>query len=295
MKLSAVAILFLSVASAGAGQDSLSAAKDLYAAAAYEEALSTLARLSAAPNEAPASTEIDQYRAFCLFALGRSAEAESVAETLLTKDPLLDVDARDASPRIVAMFEAVRKRVLPRVIRDEYKSARATLDRKDFAAALPALMRVRRMLDQASDVNAADETLADLGVLVDGFIELARTTVDARAEAESAAQRAAAGSIQAIDPMYDASSPEVSPPVSINQQVPPVPAALRSVVPPGRAGVLDLVIDKSGNVERAVMRDSVNAMYDKLVLAAARSWKYQPATKNGAPVRYQKSVTLTLR
>jgi len=56
MKLSAVAILFLSVASAGAAQDSLSAAKDLYAAAAYEEALSTLARLSAAPNEAAAST-----------------------------------------------------------------------------------------------------------------------------------------------------------------------------------------------------------------------------------------------
>ena len=71
MKSVAIGVAFLSIGAIGAAQDSLSAAKDLYAAAAYEEALSTLTRLSAgtAP-ESSGKSEIDEYRAFCLFALG---------------------------------------------------------------------------------------------------------------------------------------------------------------------------------------------------------------------------------
>jgi TonB family protein len=296
MKSFAVAVVCVSVASAAAAQDSLGAAKDLYAAAAYEEALSTLTRLNTAGAESSATSEIDQYRAFCLFALGRTGEAESIAEAVLTKEPLLSLDARDASPRIVAMFEAVRARILPRVIRDEYKSARTALDRKEFSDALPALEHVSRMIDAARKSGAPDDALGDLGVLVDGFTELARSTVETRAAAEQA-QRAnmSATPARAGDPLYDASSPDVSPPVVLTQQVPPVPPALRTVMARGRAGVLDIVIDKDGNVDHVAMRESVNAMYDKLVLTAARSWKYKPATKDGVPVRYQKSVTLALQ
>ena len=69
-------------ATANADQDSLDAAKDLYASAAYEEALSTLSRLSEGGVSAPAvARQVDEYRAFCLYALGRTAEAESVAES----------------------------------------------------------------------------------------------------------------------------------------------------------------------------------------------------------------------
>ena len=59
-------------------------------------------------------------KAQALAALGRTAEAQTVAETLLVKDPLLQLDANEASPRIAAMFTEVRKRVLPRVIRSQW-------------------------------------------------------------------------------------------------------------------------------------------------------------------------------
>ena len=297
MKPLALAAASLLLATTAVAQESLGAAKELYASAAYEEALSALTRLNAAAvPDSTGKSEVDEYRAFCLFALGRTAEAESVAESLLTKEPLLQLDPRDASPRIVAMFDSVRKRVLPRVIREEYKSVRAAIDRKEYAEARPGLLRVRRLLDEADRSGASDEALGDLRVLVDGFIDLTHAVAEVRAATEQATQRAsvADASAPAAEPMYDSSSRDVTAPVIVSQQVPPVPPALRPVMRTGRAGVLDLVIDAKGNVERVLMRESVNAIYDKLVLTAAQSWKYQPATKNGTPVRYQKSVVLNL-
>ena len=298
MKPLALAAASLLLATTAVAQESLGAAKELYASAAYEEALSALTRLNAAAvPDSVGKSEVDEYRAFCLFALGRTAEAESVAESLLTKEPLLQLDPRDASPRIVAMFDSVRKRVLPRVIREEYKSVRAAIDRKEYAEARPGLLHVRRLLDEADRSGASDEALGDLRVLVDGFIDLTHAVAEVRAATEQATQRTnvvAASSAPAAEPMYDSSSRDVTAPVIVSQQVPPVPPALRPVMRTGRAGVLDLVIDAKGNVERVVMRESVNAIYDKLVLTAAHSWKYQPATKNGTPVRYQKSVVLNL-
>ena len=63
-------------------EDSLRIAKDLYAAAAYEEALAMLNRLRDEAAAAEAGLAVDQYRAFCMFALGRTAEAESAQSTL---------------------------------------------------------------------------------------------------------------------------------------------------------------------------------------------------------------------
>ncbi len=80
-----------------------------------EDALSALTR---ARDGAPDVQQIDQYRTFCLFALGRTKEAETLAESIVRTDPLLKLDARDASPRIEAMFSAIQKRLLPGLIRE---------------------------------------------------------------------------------------------------------------------------------------------------------------------------------
>ena len=53
-------------------QDSLQSAKDLYASASYDDALTMLGRLRT-PDAKP---EVEQFRVFCLIALGRTAEAE---------------------------------------------------------------------------------------------------------------------------------------------------------------------------------------------------------------------------
>ena len=113
-------------------QDSLSAAKDLYASAAYEEALSTLMRLADGGSTAPdIARQVDEYRAFSLYALGRTGEAESVAESIIRKEPLTKLGAADASPRLEMMFPNVRKRLLPSLIRDRFRAARVALDRKE--------------------------------------------------------------------------------------------------------------------------------------------------------------------
>ena len=76
----AILIIGVVLVAAGAGlgaQDPLSAAKDLYASAAYEDALSTLSRMDGGSTAPEIARQVDEYRAFCLYALGRTREAES--------------------------------------------------------------------------------------------------------------------------------------------------------------------------------------------------------------------------
>src|SRR5262245_22841766 len=179
-------LVFLS-ASAASAQSTLDAAKDLYASAAYEEALTTLSKLADNASAASELRQADEYRAFCLYALGRTAEAESVAERLIRREPLARLDAADASPRLEAMFTSVQKRLLPSLIRDQYRNLRPMLDQKQFAAAEPRLAETQRMLSEAHRIGAQDEGLADLTVLIDGFLSLARAQLEARAPRPRAA------------------------------------------------------------------------------------------------------------
>ncbi len=185
-----VGALLIAAGAALTGQDLLSAAKDQYASAAYEDALSTLNRLdgSVAPDVA---RQADEYRAFCLYALGRTGEAESVAESLIRKEPLVRLEAADASPRLESMFSDVRKRLLPSLIRDRYRVARAAVDQKSFAAAEPNLADARRMIAEAEKLGVKDEGLSDLSVLVDGFLQLIKSSADQKAEQPAVAAAAA--------------------------------------------------------------------------------------------------------
>ena len=69
-------------------EDSLNAARDLYAAAAYEDALAALDRLRAGGvAKVDDNRAVDQYRAFCLLALGKSNEAAQAIEAVVSADP----------------------------------------------------------------------------------------------------------------------------------------------------------------------------------------------------------------
>src|SRR5256885_16990684 len=109
MKRFLIGLACISLAGTAAAQDPLSAARDLYASASYEEALVMLTGLRDKSAAAAMVEQVDQYRAFCLFALGRNAEAQQVAEGLISKNPMLQVDRGGASPRIAAMFADVRR------------------------------------------------------------------------------------------------------------------------------------------------------------------------------------------
>ena len=314
---------------ARADQDPLNMAKDLYASAAYEEALSTLSRLTDGRASMPGvARQADQYRAFCLYALGRVSEAESIAESLLRREPLLQLDAADASPRIEAMFVSVQKRILPGLIRERYRESRAFIDQKQYGEAEPRLADVRRLLAEAQRLGSWDEGLADLTEIVDGFLTIARSQAapaplsataatsapppsapassapaaaePPRATAAAQAPRASAGEpgVNRIEEtrIYHLEDADVRPPVVILQNAPTAPIELLTVVRAlHKQMVLTVLIDETGSVQKADVRGSIHPSYDSLLLRAARTWKYRPAMKDGVPVKYEKTVIIDVK
>ena len=55
------------------------------------------------------------------------------------------------------------------------------------------------------------------------------------------------------------------------------------------------MIDETGAVESAVMRTPVTAVYDKMALSAAKTWRYKPAMANGVPVKYRKDIVVAFK
>ena len=59
-----------------------------------------------------------------------------------------------------------------------------------------------------------------------------------------------------------------------------------------RTGKIDVVIDERGSVDEVIVTQSVNPAYDSQIVAAARTWRYRPAMKDGIPVRFVKTVVV---
>ena len=62
-----------------------------------------------------------------------------------------------------------------------------------------------------------------------------------------------------------------------------------------RQGVVEIIINEVGMVETATMTVPVNVVYNGLVMAAAKSWRYMPATVDGVAVKFRNSIQLDLR
>src|SRR5262249_44001633 len=156
-------------ATAAAGQDSIAAARDLYASAAYEDALAVLNRLPGSGRPADEARAIEQYRAFCLLALGRTSEAERAIETVVAAEPMYR-PTTDLPRRVRAAFSDARRRVLPTIIQQRYSEAKAAFDRKEFATAADGFKQVlETMNDPDAAATANQPPLSDLKMLALGF------------------------------------------------------------------------------------------------------------------------------
>ncbi len=54
------------------------------------------------------------------------------------------------------------------------------------------------------------------------------------------------------------------------------------------------MIDEQGRVINLTLRMPIHPMYDPQLLAAAREWRYKPATVDGAPVKFRKLIQITV-
>ena len=276
-------LLLMSIPRLAGAQDLLASARTQYQAAAYDEALTTLQQLAAnkASLSATDARDVEEYRFLCLLALGRKDEARTAMGIVVKSDPLYTLDAGSTPPRVVTAFTEVRRELLPQIATQLYAESKAAYDKKDTVDARAGFEQLMQML---ADPDMQGK-LSDLGTLAKGFLDLSATasTPVAAAPAQAAAP---------VDPVAKASV--VVPPVAILQNVPPIPSSLLRMTQL-KAGVLELMIDETGKVEAAKFLSPIHPVYDGMVTNAAKGWKYKPATADGKPIKYRKTIRIAVQ
>lgn len=299
----AAVLLMLTVpAESTADQALLASAKSLYESASYEAALSELSALT----DAESLDVVDTYRALCLLGLGRAGEAEQVLEAVATRSPLLVLSTSEYSPRVIALFDDVRKKTLPAAAHRLYLSARTEYDDKNYGAAVTGFKQALQVL---GEINEGEQTttLGDLKELAAGFLTLAEAKMAAASTPSTTASAAQPAMLPAAPPpvaplpaasasmpaVYTITDTDVTPPVVLDQALPPwiYGNRLKTGV---FNGMVDLIVDETGTVERAAVIESVWPPYDAALIEATRKWRYTPATKDGRPVKFKRVVAIRI-
>jgi TonB family protein len=288
--------LALSLFAADGDQDALNAARDLYASAAYEDALAVLNRVSETSRPADEARAVSQYRAFCLLALGRTAEAERAIETMITRDPTYQPPTSDMSPRVRSAFVEVRRRIMPGIIQQTYAQAKSAYDRKEYEIAAAGFGHVLQVMsDPELAALFGQPPLSDLRTLAGGFRDLSvsAATPPPLPVVPPAAPVAAAVAPAVVQPprIYSSNDTGVVAPQVIRQELPGFSGPMLMA----KQGAIEVTIDETGAVVMARMRQSVAPQYDAQAVKAAQGWKYTPATVDGKPVKYRKLVQVTIK
>ena len=108
---------------------------------------------------------------FCLLALDRRKEAEEAIELIIKVNPFYQPSDTQVSPRIVAVFQDVRRSLLPAVLQRFYTDAKAAYGRR-----IPgATAQFDRVLALLAELDASrSPALADLHAAATGFRDLSK-------------------------------------------------------------------------------------------------------------------------
>lgn len=149
-------------------------------------------------------------------------------------------------------------------------AAREMLARQEYASASTALERVLDMLradrsPQAEEIRRAASGLIDIS-------------------------KAAGGEqlLGAADRVYRSGDPGVTDPVPFSY-LPPKPDP---GTPPEQLQVLEVLINADGNVDSAKFVMNRPSFRNSWWTAAAKAWRFEPATKDGRPVRYVMRIVM---
>jgi len=297
-----VAVVMLTMAEAAAAQASLADARALYSAAAYDDALAMLDGLHASDQRPEDGGAIDQYRALCLLALGRTNEATRAIQAIVAALPSYHLSETEVSPRVRAAFRDVRQGMLPAIIQQKYAEAKAAFDRRDLAAASEGFKLVVELLTDSDLGSAANQPpLSQLRALAIGFRDLTvaaapppASPLPPRASPPAPVATAAPAPAPPLRPaaprIYSWGDANVVPPIVLRQAMPVLGDVFVL-----RQGTVEIIINETGLVETATMTLPVNAVYDGLVLAATKSWRYKPATADGVTVKFRNTIQLDLK
>jgi tetratricopeptide (TPR) repeat protein len=272
-------------------QDRLAQARLLYASAAYEEALALLPEM---PADVEAN-EVDRYKALCLLALDRTVDAEEALSRIITRDPRFQIRADD-SPRIVALFRDLRRRILPGRAESLYARAKADFEDRRYREAIGHFTQA---IDIMGDPDVGSAThVQELRKIAEEYRSLAEERLPEEpasspvgASASEAAPPARPGSDEAI---YTMLSADVKPPVEVIRRMPPwnPPAdqAWRTF-----RGVIEVLVSRTGEVEDVRLLERIAPFYDEALAQAAWTWTFEPARLGDQPVRFRHRIQIVMR
>jgi hypothetical protein len=93
------------------------------------------------------------------------------------------------------------------------------------------------------------------------------------------------------DMVYTTTDAAVIPPVLVRPVLPKYP-------PPGLAedqiGSIEVLVDEQGDVDQVRLISPANRFHERMLMSAAKTWKFRPAFKDGHPVRYRTRIRVTL-
>jgi hypothetical protein len=284
--------------------DSLASARQLYASADYQGALDLLDRLAATNPPLQERQSIDLYRIFCFVALGRTGDADGALVAMVTRDPWRRPADSEIPPRLRPMFSDKRKEVLPSIIQAKYQRAKEVFDRKEYKGAVEGFTEVLLALSDPDVARqAGTPPLSDLRVLAIGFKDLALTAMTTdpapqvttprptqRPESTTPTSEALPAAATQIRTIYDSGDTDVIAPVTVRQEMP----RFYRPITTERVAVLFIVIDEMGRVESAMVTTPLDSYYNAMLMQTAKTWRYQPARRNGVAVKYRKSIQFTL-
>ena len=297
------ALAMILAASAAQAQESLANARQLYASADYKGALTMLNALLGASPSPQDRMSIELYRTFCLVAMGSTDEANKVVEAMVSRDPLYRPNMDEVPPRLRAVFSDTRKRMLPALIQERYVIAKTAFDRADYKSAAEGFTQVLIALSDPDIAPTAKQPpLSDLRVLAAGFSDLtvraltpppiqsAPAPVPVKPEPPPLSAAGTTAPAARIPLIYSQDDKNVQPAIAVKQELPPYPGRVTF----DRVGVLEVIIDASGGVESATMVEPMDPLYNRVLLAAAKTWVYRPARLDNTPVKYRKRIQVSV-
>ena len=202
-------------------EESLVKAKELYASAAFSEALTVLENVT--------SPDGYQLRALCLLALGRVADAERELATLLSVSPTFVISDEDVPPRFVALFTEAKRKYFPEQARKLFAQARQDFQERSYQVALDRFERVTAL---ATDPALSEvEGMKDLALLSRGFIDLARSSLASPVPAPAASPAESTPVVRAASAPADGTVESVANKAGVSN----TPDAIRQELPPRRS------------------------------------------------------------
>lgn len=90
--------------------------------------------------------------------------------------------------------------------------------------------------------------------------------------------------------VYSEVDPDVAPPALVRSQMPEMPIG---GLPIERQGTLDLLVGEDGQVVSARLRAQTGRHQERMMVSAAKTWRFRPAMREGQPVQYRLEMPIT--